>query len=441
MRHRAAAGFAGLVLALGLAAWRLSDSPAAAPAGPAAARVPVWVARVQASSASAPPTTAHATVHAAEAAEPKLSARAERMRADWCGYGAAEHERETDALLKRIEAANGTVGQAALAELGATDGARVLTEAREAVRRRWVLALRQRGDPRSLALADYLGPGDDAPAEEVAAANRRLQALARSSSDPMLTALALLRPCAAGTCVDVEGAQWSRLEPQNLQAWLALLKAVPDRRAELDYVMERMASQGQYSRTYEREAVALLLTLPQAESAGLQAEAEMQVLGSLAASWPIGNVSPITRACRDASAPAGRLERCEAIARVFWRGGDQLDRGIALGLARATIGWQPARRSAWEPQAREYEAVQAWMQQQWKRWRDLAAGEGGGTVCAGQLMLRRQLGEVRSDGEWAYAQRGMRAAGADEAALAAEWRRSAGRGALDPIQPASAAPR
>lgn len=206
------------------------------------------------------------------------------MRADWCGFGAAEHERETDALLARIQAADRWVGPEALAELNDTDGAQVLAHARDQVRQRWVQALRRSGDPRSLAVAEYLGPGEDASAEEIDASRRRLQALARSNSDPLLTALALMRPCAGRGCVNVEASQWSRLEPQNLQAWLALLRGAPKEALPLDYVIERMASQGQYTNAYDREVIRRLLALPQATAPGLQAEAELQFLTGLAAS-------------------------------------------------------------------------------------------------------------------------------------------------------------
>lgn len=440
MRRRAAAVAAGLLLASGLA-WRLAGAPPASPPlpgvpGPAASSADAPVAPPAAPQRAASGGRAHG-----ETTSRKLSARAERMRADWCGDGATAHERETDDILKRIEAANGMVGQAELAELNATDGAQVLAQAREQVRQRWVQALRQQGDPRSLALAEYLGPGEEAPAEEKDASRRRLQALASSTSDPMLTALALMRPCATRGCVNVEASQWSRLEPQNLQAWLALLRGAPDRTLSLDYVMERMASQGQVTQAYDAEALHRLLALPQATESGLQAEAEMQVLVGVAASWQIGSLAPINRACREPSLPAGRLARCEAIAEVLWRGGDLFSRGMALGLARAVMAARPAARAAWEPRALEHDAVQAWMQLETQRRMAGVDARSGASMCTLQAPAWRHFRERWTEGEWAHALRGMRAAGADPAALAAQWRQLTGGGALDPAPPASSAAR
>jgi hypothetical protein len=86
---------------------------------------------------------------------------------------------------------------------------------------RWQAALRQRGDPRSLAVAEALS--NEALSNE-ASARSRLQDLARSSPDPMLTALALAHPCEPGVCRNIEASQWSRLEPENLFAWLVQAK-------------------------------------------------------------------------------------------------------------------------------------------------------------------------------------------------------------------------
>lgn len=437
--RRAAATAAGLLLALALGvAWRLAGNPGAMSEQSVASAPAASTAGAPASAPSSPQRAVGLVRARGDAASSELSARAERMRADWCGYGAAEHERETDAMLKRIEVTNGMVGQAVLAELNATDGARVLTQAREQVRQRWVQALRQQSDLRSLALAEYLGPGDDAPAEEIDASRRQLQALARSASDPMLTALALMRPCSSRGCVNVEASQWSRLEPQNLQAWLVLLKGASDRTLPLDYVIERMASQGQFTNAYDGEVMRRLLSLPQATAPGLQAEAEMQFLAGVAASWSIGNFAPISRACREPSPPTGRLERCETIAEVFWRGNDLISRGLALGLVRATLQTRPAMRSAWERRASEFEAVRAWTELEAQRWAVTVEAQPATSACALQALAGGIQRARWHEGEWAHAVRSMQDAGGDPATLAAQWRQQAGRGVLDPMPSASA---
>lgn len=115
-----------------------------------------------------------------------------------------------------------------------------------------------------------------------------------------------------------------------------------------------MATEGRYSRTYEREFKAVLLSLPQTQIPGLANEAELHLISGTAAAWAIAAFRPLTDACQ-AGVPA-MLQRCETV------------------LVQGT----------------------------------------------GQL------------GEWGYWRAEMRAAGADEAALSAHYRRERGRGALDP---------
>jgi hypothetical protein len=120
-----------------------------------------------------------------------------------------------------------------------------------------------------------------------------------------LTALALLRPCAAGGCVNIEAPQWSRLEPANLQAWLALLNTPTGAgRSQQAYVLERAASETHYSRSYQREALSLLLGLPQSEAPGLEGQAEIDLLNGIAAAWPIQNLRPLLECCRAGLADA-----------------------------------------------------------------------------------------------------------------------------------------
>lgn len=448
---------AGLVLAAALVglALRWRERPASAVATAAAPMLPSQP-MASAASAASPSTSAASLPALGGAASAPLTAseaRRARMRADWCGYGADEHLRESDELMARIEAAQGTIGPDALAALNATDGARVLEQAAAEVQARWVAALRRQGDPRSRALAEYLLAGRDGPAqapaarsateaaEAPAAARARLQALARSSTDPMITALALQRPCAVGACENVEPAQWSRLEPQNLQAWLTLLGTrAKAREDELAYVMERMATQGAYSNSYERDAQRLLMALPQAASPGLQGEAELHFLTSLAASWPLARLSPVSLACRRQPPAADTLARCEAIAQRLWQRDDLIGRLQALQMSRALLEARPAERAVWEPRAREAEAVQAWMQLDQERLMQPPEGQAVIAACTVQARWREVLQERVKLGEWAAARQRMQAAGADEAALAAAWQQQAGRKLLDPVSAPSATP-
>lgn len=398
--------------------------------------LPVTIASAQPSSGVAPsgPAPAMATPASAGALSPhpvfqaaavdERDALVQRMKADWCGFGAAEHERQFDAALDRARAENVRARTEAIEEARQTPGAEVMKEAVAQVRGRWVKALMRRGDPRSLAVADFLGGLD----EDAAAARARLQALARTTGDPMVTALALQRPCEGGGCRNVEASQWSRLEPANLQAWLILLEDVKGgaRSSQASYVVERMAAEGHYSRTYEREFKALLLSLPQTETPGLMNEAEMQFIAGTAAAWQIAGYKPLAEACQ--AGAAGSLLRCETVLDRLWEGDSQLDRAMALGMVRRLVlPAHPELRARWEPRAREYEAFAAWNNPALQK-----LAQRGESPCSTQPEMRRWISGAAELGEWGQGRAEMRAAGADEAALSAQWRRDRGRGTLDP---------
>lgn len=397
------------------------------------------MAAVGGASAGAPSRPAEAVAGGAQASAASAAAlssrddeaRAQlmrRMKADWCGFGSAEHDRQTDAIMERAQAKHGMVGVEAFEEMKLAPGAQVLEEAVAQVRQRWVKALVQRGDPRAIAVAEFLGGADgDAPQ-----ARARLQALARTSSDPMVTALALQRPCEAGACNNIEASQWSRLEPANLQAWLKLLRDLKGsaRQTQIGYALERMASEARYSRTYEREYKALLLSLPQTEAPGLANQAEMQLLIGTASAWAIAGFRPLTEVCRTGLADAATAHRCEAVADRLWEQDNLLDRAIALDLARRMIAARPEQKARWEPRAREYEAASSWQVAEVERAGQSVAQEEA--PCAGQVEMRKIVQEMTARGEWDHLRAEMSTAGADDAVLSARWRQQKGRSALDP---------
>jgi hypothetical protein len=429
-RTRRLAGLA-LVAALLLAIWLGLGGrggvplAAVAPASGAATSV---LARVMATPASAGMLPAQPASQAAAVDE--RAALIQRMKADWCGFGAAERDRQTNAVLERAQATKGLVGTEALEEARQTAGGEVMEEAMDQVRRRWVKALVQRGDPRSLAVAAFLGGLDEDPAS----ARARLQALARTTSDPMVTALALQRPCEAGGCRNAEASQWSRLEPANLQAWLALLRDAKGgaRSTQAAYALERMAAEGRYSRSYEREFRAVLLSLPQTGVPGLMDEAELALITSTAAGWAIAGYKPLSDACQ--AGVAGGLSRCEAVLDRLWEADNELDRSVALGLVRRLVlPAHPKQRMRWEPRAREYEAVSSWSSEAWLR--SLESQPPGQSPCVAMAEMRKLVRGLTDLGEWGHWRAEMRAARADEAALSAQFRRDRGRGALDPEPP------
>lgn len=439
MSRRRRVGVIALMLLLFVAgAWWRAGAPgegarraiaASAPVGdampaPAAARSSLAASAIESGAARA----------VASAQDRDRAALKQRMKADWCGFGAEEWNRQTDALLEPVRAAGGNINQAVLDAVNRTPGAEVVDEAAALTRLRWVKVLTQRGDPRSRAVAELLGGSDG----DRAKARARLQALARTTSDPMVTALALRYRCDEGACSNVEASQWSRLEPANLQSWLVQLRdpkvGSATRQDQTDYALERMASEARYSNTYWRELHELLLELPQVDPRGPAAAAEFQLITrSVGAGWTWPGWGPFAPACASASSAEGTtLQRCARVADLIWQGDTMVERSMALSLVRRMLAAQPALRARWEARAREHEAVNQWAAQ-----RPPVPDTGG--PCEAQVEMRGQLQRMALQGEWGLMRAEMQAAGADDAVLSARWRHEAGRGALDPERPASAA--
>ncbi len=392
---------------------------AAMDARPTAGRLATPVSAVVALSAAPEPSLAPAQ----ERARAELK---QRMQADWCGFGLAEKSRQIEAVFEKASAGGRPIGVDVIAEVNRTPAAEVTDEAVAQVRQRWVAALQRRGDPRSLAVAEYLGGSDG----DVSRASARLQALARSATDPMVTALALQRPCSPG-CGNVDRAQWSRLEPANLQAWLTLLGDARTRHTQEAYVLERIASEARYSRTYEREFKVLLLELPQTESPGLVQEAELQLIVGTASAWPLASLRPAMEFCRAKAAEPASQHLCLAVAELMWQGDNLVDRSLALALVRQLLPARAGLRAQWEPRARVAEAVRHWAESNVAPWLSEVGAEA--SSCGWQAGIRRELQVRAAQGEWGQLQADMQAARADEASLSAKWRQGAGRGLLDPL--------
>jgi|GEM_PF-4499283 len=370
--------------------------------------------------------------------DPASQALMQRMKADWCGFGAAEHERQTRAVYEQARAGEQLVGQEVMAAMERAPGARLRREVEAAVEARWVAALVRRGDARSLALADYLQANPDSPAEVVSPAAARLQARARGSNDPMVTALALQRPCPWDYCDNVDPAQWSRLEPANMMGWVALQRSSRNPQADLGYVMDRMATEARYARTYAQEARQMLLSLPQSAAAGLEGEMELKLLVGATSLWRTSGADAVERACGDRRQQAGIAERCDSIAEGFWQQGDRKERELALKLASAA----PPRREAWAARQRQADAVREWEKGIPERL-GLGVKDADRTraamPCNWQLPLRHLLQSFPGLNDWERSSAELQASGADEGALATSWRRERERRLLESAQAASAA--
>lgn len=240
-------------------------------------------------------------------------------------------------------------------------------------------ALAQRRDLRSVAVADYLLAASGAP--EGGQARERLQDRARSSTDPMLTVLALHMPCVTRGCRNIEAAQWSRLEPDNLLAWLAL----PDRsRADGHYLLQEVDTHVQAARSYRAEFDSVLAGLP---PSGL----------SLREPWSLLNLNGLARACQSPK-EALTAQRCDKVADMLWAEGGATERLTALLLGQQVLAWLPARRAVWEPRRLALETAtrtpgQPWMFPLAVRWASYTE------LCDALVQPRRADGLLPEDWE------------------------------------------
>jgi hypothetical protein len=388
-------------------------SKAAMPATPS-----LWSMFLPASDASAPPDAAPEPP-----AEPAWTLRALRLRDDWCGFGMREQRR----LMAQVASAGG-------ADESDPDIERVQAWAAAQVSARWQAALRQRGDPRSLAVAEALSNDTSA--------RSRLQNLARSSPDPMLTALALARPCEPGVCRNIEATQWSRLEPENLFAWLVQAKTSAGSDPQADYLLERMASVGRYARSYQQEMGQILLSVTLPDGPGLMQQTEAGMLPGVLAAQALPRFSPLTRQCRDGALQPIVAARCEAVAQALWSEGTLLERDVALAVARAVVPKSSTQRAGWERKARESEAVQQHEDGRLARMMGEVTDDiQVATSCEAGVVMQRWMRDFAGRSDWARARAELTAQGADLDALSRQWREKRGRSMLDPVPPQPAASR
>ena len=417
------------LLSLGLAAslgWRRAPgAQEATPVPQAAAQAPQRAASVQALAAQRQPSS----VPAGPASGPLLaspppdglSARARRMREDWCGYGLPEANKEEE----QRDAQRDRAHDSEEAE-DPSDAEQVRAQAREQVLATWIARLRSRKDLRSQAIADYLA--GDTPSRA------HLQDLARRSTDPMVTVLALQRPCKSQACTAVDAAQWARLEPDNLMAWMAQAGT-----EQMPYLIERMGRDARRNEDYLLPLSQTLAELSDATAPGLRQMAELELVVGILSAWNPPAMRPVLDSCQAARSQPVTAAHCERIAQLMWDSPHLLGRGVALALVRRLLPLTHAQRSEWEHRALRFEGLlQADLersQAQAERWIRSPAQDGCRVAALDHAELRRRL----RLGEWARVQDLQAASGERLEVLAAKYRADRnGRSVLDSPAPASA---
>ena len=323
----------GLLLAGGLGWIGLREAavPAATPASPPAAPAsapPPAAMPAPAASASVSPGVRPAASAATPAAPDHAGLSPERLAdidKQWCTHGHEAHlqaqqvlnqtypitiqsnKLDRDILKARVDAASREPGTQAL-------------RARQTqLKARWVGLLRQRGDLRSQALADYLTTTLTAGAE-AAAAQRQLLNRAQGSQDPvvfMVWQMARTYCFEQSFCSALPLSEWRKLEPLNLLAWMPeRIGAGP---AALDWAaLQRTTS----ANSHLQEVQALLLPLLDQESPGLTLQAGLGLVQQFSGLWPVMHGSlPLASACIAMPDPTGgtRDAACRHAAELLWR--------------------------------------------------------------------------------------------------------------------------
>jgi hypothetical protein len=234
-----------------------------------------------------------------------------------------------------------------------------LQQARVQARLRWSAHLRAQKDLRSQAFADFLDETFTPHPPPSATTRAHLHDLARISTDPLVTVMALQRPCPGAPCRGIERTQWSRLEPQNALAWIAAWDPASSEVGFLDYALERIRSQANRASGHMPVLTSMLLSLPREPSGGVDHVAEIQLLDewSHLALTLSDAMEPAVALCLRPSQAPGQVEACQQIAELTWQRGSPLERRVAtsLGLHGASAGAQHAR---WAQRRLELEAVE-----------------------------------------------------------------------------------
>ncbi|MFO1227763.1 hypothetical protein [Roseateles sp.] len=383
--------------------------------------------------ASALLTAPSALDSGAPAASSPWSVRALRVRATWCGDGLIEHLRD----LAAAYAQHPTDGQKAYEAGAQLEVSRMeRAAAREAVAR-WSASLRSRGDRRSLAMAEYLALTHQS-AEAKEQASSRLQALARSSTDPFVTALALKRPCEPGACSNIDPAQWSRLEPANVEAWLALAQATRGqsvRGVSFEYIFDRLAAEAKYSRNYAAEAYRMVLEVLPRDSSGFDLWVEVPTFIGSEATWAFSYSRDLWDACRGSGKSGSpRAQQCTAIAEAMWNEGNWIARHQALRLVSEALPKGAAGRAVWESRAWRYQAMSAFQRQP----HDWSGGafepkENPAAMCQAMSEARRRMMERFQLDDWGRMEADFKAAGAKIDEWAPKWSADGRKSALEPV--------
>jgi len=204
--------------------------------------------------------------------------------------------------------------------------------------------------------------------------------------------------------------------------------------------LERMASVGRFSRSYQQEAGQILLSVLQFDTPGLENQAESELLSNAVTGWDYPRFAPLTAACRHPGANAATRAQCEVVAAHLWSQGNVLERAIAFSVAGRVVPKAAPGRGAWEARATEYEAVRLHEEGRLSRMVNEVLGDiAAKPPCDALPLQRRWAREPAERSDWERARAELQVSGADPAELSRQWRSREGRSALEPRRPVAPA--
>lgn len=292
----------------------------------------------------------------------------------------------------------------------------------EAWLKRWIHALKQRGDERSLAVADFLESmfaSDELPARRQAV--QRLHQRALRSGDGFVLALAAQRSCdpAHGCKQAVPAERWLQLEPYNLSAWLA---APPANGQPLPEAWLTGLMQARHDNSYRGELMTLLRSLPPQLPTGPRRLSRDVGLIGINAAYAVSSIRSLNRHC----AGGGDAQRCRALAEKLWtlREACLMNWMQNLTLVRHS----PPIAAVWESRAQQVEAAFQWS-------RDEAAGmiiepAVQAYQCKESPAFERWTHTSLTAGEGVAMVAEIKARGLDVSSLSAKYRQQNGRSLL-----------
>ena len=331
----------------------------------------------------------------------------DQIEKQWCTQGLKAHRQALQALDRAfpLHAGAGKFGRAvaearadaAIKELGT----RALLLVEDRLKRRWIEQLRQRGDMRSLAAADYLlstlGRGDAAQASALL----HLLSLAQSSRDPLVFMIWRLANPYCGSqphCSALPMSDWRSLDSLNLLAWL------PTRTngQSADELNWDALARSTFASTYLEDFQALLLPLLDEEPPGMALQQGLSLISQLRHEWP-GDAGTVVlaQACIETPESAATQRAiCLGAADLLWRSPSSgvFEHKFALGMAALTGATE---RPPW---AERLAFVKSLSPADGQRLMDLEyPANRDGQDCESQPQQRQQLKEQARKGLWAAA--------------------------------------